>query len=109
MKEAQQLRWAKTRGESESPAPAITQPPKAKRKLSAAGKAAIVAALKKRWAAKKAATAKPKPTAKKKAVRKAPVKAAKKSAPSKKAAVKKSATKKPAPAPAQALPQAATD
>jgi hypothetical protein len=55
MKEAQQRRWAKIRGESEPPAPAMPEPPKAKRKLSKAGKAAIVAALKKRWAAKKAA------------------------------------------------------
>ena len=44
MKEAQQLRWAKIRGESEPPAPATQEPPKAKRKLSKAGKAAIVAA-----------------------------------------------------------------
>ena len=53
MREAQQRRWAKVRGESEAPAPAaVTAPaPKAKRKLSAAGRAAIVAATKKRWAA----------------------------------------------------------
>src|SRR5450759_4429449 len=52
MKEAQQRPWAKIRGESEPSAPAS---PKPKRRLSAAGKAAIVAALKKRWAAKRAA------------------------------------------------------
>jgi hypothetical protein len=52
MREAQQLRWAKVRGESEVPAPVTARAPaKAKRKLSAAGRAAIVAATKKRWAA----------------------------------------------------------
>ena len=66
MKEAQQLRWAKIRGESEPPAPATPEPPKAKRKLSKGGRANIVAALKKRWAEKKAAAAKPKPVAAKK-------------------------------------------
>jgi hypothetical protein len=55
MREAQQRRWAKIRGESAPPAPATPEPSKPKRKLSKAGKAAIVAALKKRWAAKKAA------------------------------------------------------
>ena len=78
MKEAQQRRWAKVRGESEAPA-SVTglAPVKAKRELSAAGRAAIVAALKKRWAEKKAA-------AKKVVVKKAAVKA-----PSAKAAMKK--------------------
>jgi hypothetical protein len=56
--------------------------PKPKRKLSKAGRAAIVAALKKRWAAKEAA-AKTQP-AKKNATRKA--------------AIKKAAVKKTAPA-----------
>jgi hypothetical protein len=46
--------WASNNAESNG-APAKTAKPK--RKLSAAGKAAIVAALKKRWAAKKAAAA----------------------------------------------------
>jgi hypothetical protein len=102
MKEAQQRRWAKIRGESEPQAP---EPPKAKRKLSKAGRAAIVAALKKRWRETKAAAAKPKRTvAKKTAVKKAAVKAAsakaaKKSTPAKKATVKKAAAKKTAPAP----------
>jgi hypothetical protein len=55
MREAQQRRWAKVRGES-APTPAKkAAPAKAKRTLSKAGRAAIVAALKKRWAAKKAA------------------------------------------------------
>jgi hypothetical protein len=67
MKEAQQLRWTKIWGESESPAPAPTpEQEKPKRKLSKAGRANIVAALKQRWAAKKAAAAKPKPAAQKK-------------------------------------------
>jgi hypothetical protein len=52
---AQKQRWAKIKGESEKPAPALAPAPKAKRKLSAAGRAAIVAATKKRWAAVKAA------------------------------------------------------
>ena len=107
MKEAQQLRWAKIRGESEPPASTIPEPPRAKRKLSAAGKAAIVAALKKRWAAKRMAATKAAPMAKKSAVKKAPVKAGKKNAPIKKTVVKKSARKKPAPAAAQLVPQAA--
>ncbi len=51
MKEAQQLRWAKIRGESVPSALATPEPVKAKRKLSASGRAAIVAATKKRWAA----------------------------------------------------------
>src|ERR1039458_9711756 len=75
---------------------------KPKRKLSAAGRKAIVAATKKRWATFHAAKAKP-VVAKKATVKKAPVKAAKK-APVKKAAVKKTAAKlqKTAPGPAQA-------
>jgi hypothetical protein len=56
MREGQQRRWAKVRGESAIPSEVASQASKPKRKLSAAGKAAIVAALKKRWAAKKAAT-----------------------------------------------------
>jgi|ERR1035438_9337755 hypothetical protein len=108
MKEAQQRRWAKIRGETAPPAP-TPEAPKPKRKLSEAGRAAIVAALKKRWAAKKAApvttikkTVVKKTPVKKAAVKKAPAKAAKKTAPVKKSA----ATKKTAPAPTQAVPQA---
>jgi hypothetical protein len=83
MKEAQQRRWAKIKGESEPPSEPVTlQAAKPKRKLSKAGRAAIVAALKKRWAAKKAAAVKTAPTVAKKAV-------------VKKAAVKKAAAKKP--------------
>jgi hypothetical protein len=56
MKEGQQRRWAKIRRESEPSSPSVTpEPSKPKRKLSAAGKANIVAALRKRLAAKKAA------------------------------------------------------
>jgi hypothetical protein len=87
MKEGQQRRWAKIRGESEPASPSDTpEPAKPKRKLSAAGKAAIVAALKKRWAAKKAAPA----VAKKATAKKASVKAAKKTG--KKKAAKASVT-----------------
>ena len=56
MKEAQQRRWAKIRGEA-APATKTAEVAKPKRKLSKAGRANIVAALKRRWAAKKAATA----------------------------------------------------
>jgi hypothetical protein len=53
---AQKARWAKIiKGESEPSAPAKPEAAKPKRKLSKAGRAAIVAALKKRWAAKKVA------------------------------------------------------
>jgi hypothetical protein len=82
---AQRKRWAKTRGESEPPAPAIA--PKAKRRISEEGMKRIIAATKKRWRLQKAAAKAP------------PAKAAKKSAPFKKAA------KKTAPAPAQAATQ----
>src|SRR5438270_1039314 len=51
---AQTDRWRRIRGESEPSATATPEAPKAKRKLSKAGRAAIVAALKKRWAAKRA-------------------------------------------------------
>ena len=53
MKLAQQLRWKKSR-EAAEPAQAVAAKPK-KRKLSSAGKRAIIAATKKRWAAVKAA------------------------------------------------------
>jgi hypothetical protein len=65
MRLAQQLRWKKIK---EAAGPKVAAKPK-KRKLSAAGKAAIVAALKKRWAAVKAAKQSEKPAAAKKAVR----------------------------------------
>jgi hypothetical protein len=80
--------------------PAATpEPTKPKRKLSKVGKAAIVAALKKRWAAKKAEAAKSKAAAAKKAPPKKAV--------TKKVAVKKSAAKKTAPAAAQGATETA--
>src|ERR1022692_414699 len=54
---AQRKRWAKIRGESEPPAPAIA--PKAKRRVSEEGMKRIIAATKKRWALKKAAAKAP--------------------------------------------------
>ena len=55
MREAQKLRWARIRGELPA-APAKT-PSKAKKKIgiTAAGRKALSIAMKKRWAAKKAA------------------------------------------------------
>ena len=98
MKEAQRLRWAKIRGESEPPAPTTSKP---KRKLSKARKAALVANLAKARAAraaKRAEAAKAERAATKKtATRKtAAKKAAKKAVPVKKAAK----TTVPAPTPA---------
>jgi hypothetical protein len=94
MREAQQRRWAKVRGESEPPAPTTPQPAKPKRKLSKAGRANIVAALKKRWAAKKAATSNPKPAATNKAaVKKATAKSASPKASKKAVRAKKAAAK----------------
>ena len=78
--DAQRKRWAESKGESESPAKAVTTKPK--RRLSAAGRANIIAALKKRWKEKKAAATKAAPVAAKKSTaKKASMKtAAKKSA-----------------------------
>jgi hypothetical protein len=90
MKEAQERRWAKVRGESEPAAHATPESKKPKRKLSKAGKAAIVAALKKRWAAKKAEAAKPKP-------------AGPRTAAVKRAVTKKATGKKTAPAASQTV------
>lgn len=82
---AQQARWAKTKGEAAPPAPAPAEAPKPKRKLSAAGRAAIIAATKKMWARKRAAQAKS---------------ATKRRTPAgKKVAGKRNAPKKKAPAP----------
>jgi hypothetical protein len=55
MKEAQQLRWAKIRGESVPPAPATPELPTPKRHISDQGMKRIIAATKKRWALKRAA------------------------------------------------------
>jgi DNA-binding protein HU-beta len=102
MKEAQRLRWAKIRGESAPPSPVTTEKSKPKRKLSKEGRAAIVAALKKRWREKKAASVKAAPAvAKKTAVKKT----ATKKAPAK--AAKKAAATKTAPASAQARTETA--
>jgi hypothetical protein len=80
---AQKERWAKIKGKAEPAAPTAAEAPKPKRKLSAAGRAAIIAATKKMWAAKKAtakakstATKKTAPARKKGAVKKAVAKAA---------------------------------
>ena len=48
MREAQQRRWAKARGESESAAPATPAPEKPKRRISEEGMKRIIAATKKR-------------------------------------------------------------
>ena len=71
MREAQQLRWAKIRGEAnaataKTPAKAV----KPKGGLTAAGRKALSIAMKKRWAAKKAASRQSAPAAAKKAARK---------------------------------------
>lgn len=54
MREGQQRRWAKVRGESPQTDAGTVKP---KRKMSAAGKKRIAEAQKRRWAAKKAANA----------------------------------------------------
>ena len=83
MKEAQQRRWARIKGESEPPTQAVV-PAKPKRQMSEAGRQAIAEATRKRWAAKKAAKESPAPTATRKANRK--------KATAKKAVAKKSAS-----------------
>jgi hypothetical protein len=78
MREAQKRRWERVRGESapaaSAPAAKAAKAPK-KRRLSPEGRKAIQDALRKRWAAKKAAAKKG-----------SPAKPAKKAAPSKRAA-----------------------
>ena len=79
MREAQQRRWAKIKGESEpSVLTATPEPRKPKWKLSAAGRRAISEATKRRWALKRAEAAKVLGTAKKAAParKKTPVKKA---------------------------------
>jgi hypothetical protein len=97
MREAQQRRWAKVRGESEPSAPAKPELEKPKRRISKEGMARIIAATKKRWRLQKAA-AKTKSVAKKTAParKKAAVKKAVVKAPQVKAARKRAAVKKPA-------------
>jgi hypothetical protein len=53
MKEAQRLRWARIRGESGPPA--MPEPSKPKRRISAEGMKRIIAATKKRWRLQRAA------------------------------------------------------
>jgi hypothetical protein len=114
MKEAQQRRWAKIRGESSPPAPTATpESPKSKRRISEEGMKRIVAATKKRWrlakaakaqaaTAKKAVPTRTKAAANRAVVKAVPAKPAKKSVPVKKTAT----TKKMATAPAQTVTQA---
>jgi hypothetical protein len=99
MREAQQRRWAKVRGETAPSEAAPAKVPRKKRKLSAAGRRAIQEAVRKRWAAKRAEAAKSAPTTKKSATKKSAAKATKR-APTGKA-------KKTAPTAAHATSQAA--
>jgi hypothetical protein len=55
MREVQQLRWAKIKGESPAPAKTATKAAKPKRGITAAGRKVLSIAMKKRWAAKKVA------------------------------------------------------
>ena len=71
MKEAQQRRWAKIRGESEPPALVTPEAPKPKRRISKAGMARIIAATKERWARVRAAKAQQEKTSRKAARKKA--------------------------------------
>ena len=96
MREAQQRRWAKVRGESEPSAPTKPEAPKPKRRISKEGMARIIAATKKRWrlqkAAPKAAKAQP-PSQRRRLSKKLATKAA----------VRKAAVRKTAPAPARSV------
>ena len=58
MREAQRLRWAKIRGESERAAPPMTRAGKPKRRISEEGMKRIIAATKKRWRLQRASKAK---------------------------------------------------
>lgn len=91
MREAQQRRWAKVRGESEPSTPAASPEPATKRhKMSAAGRKAISKATKRRWALKRAEAAKAQAPAAKRSV------PARKKATARKAVRKeKTATKRP--------------
>jgi hypothetical protein len=107
MKEAQQRRWARIRGESEPPA--RTKAPKAKRRISEEGMKRIIAATKKRWRLQKATAKAPaqKAVTKKAATKKTAVKTTTTKASKKAALVKKSAVTKMAPAPTRAATEAA--
>ena len=88
MKEAQQRRWARIKGESE-PATPVVAPDKPKRQMSEAGRQAIAEAARKRWAAQKAAKEAPATSTKTK-------KATRKKSAAKKTVAKKVAVKAPA-------------
>jgi hypothetical protein len=102
----QKKRWAAFHKGNK--AVAVPDVPKAKRRISEEGLKRIIAATKKRWAAKRAAAAKPEPVAAKKAaVKKAAVETARAKAAKKvaaKAAVPKAAPRKSAPAKAPKAP-----
>jgi hypothetical protein len=100
MAEAQKLRFARLKGETEPPSPVAPEPPKAKRKISADGMKRIIAATKERWRRQKAEAAEKSALApaKKAAVKKAAVMAPSAKATKKAASVKKSVAKKSAPA-----------
>jgi hypothetical protein len=99
-------RQAAMKGTTELPSQATLEPSTPKRKLSKAGRAAIVAALKKRWALKRAEAAKAQaPTKKKSVTKKSTAKIAVVKAPSAKAA--KIAPVKRAAAPGQPNTEAA--
>jgi hypothetical protein len=100
MKEAQRLRWAKIKDETQPPSPGTPVAPKAKRTISADGLNRIAAAQRERWAVKKAAEAQR--PAKKAVVKKTAVKKAAVKKTATKKAAKKTAAKKSAPAPAVA-------
>jgi hypothetical protein len=99
MARAQKERWARIKGKSEQPSPAVPVVPTAKRQISADGLKRISAAQKQRWAEKKAKAAEAQAPAKKAAGKKT---ATKKVAPVKKTGTKKAAAKKTAPVLAQA-------
>jgi hypothetical protein len=67
MAEGQKKRWATIKAESQEQASATAEPAKPKRKMSAAGRRAISEATKRRWALKRAETAKAQPGGAKKA------------------------------------------
>lgn len=85
IREGQQRRWVKVRGEATPSAPSASKPAKKKRRLSPEGRKAIQDALRRRWAQKRAEAEGPKPATKKAPRRKA-AKAAKRPAPKKAAA-----------------------
>jgi hypothetical protein len=87
--DAQRMRWAASKGQSEAPSEVVTT--KRKRKLSAAGRKAISEATKRRWAARKAAAVETAPVVVKKATKKAVVKAAAKKTGGKRPQTKKAA------------------